>query len=122
MHFPTERIVHTTSLDEPVVGHWLEWNISQTANASAMQDRSVMQEDPNLYSRVLYCLSYVPRPDQWDSDAILSWTCDRHTMFPIPVLDSGAAVSRGLHGRLVNHSAPLLYYVNESLMRQGLCV
>ena len=34
--------------------------IVQTANASDMQDRSAMKEDPNLYSQVLYRLSYIP--------------------------------------------------------------
>ena len=52
MHFPTEKTAHT-SLYEPVVDHWLERKITQTANASTMQ------EDPNLYSGVLYHMSYV---------------------------------------------------------------
>ena len=62
MHFPTDRTAHTTSFDGPVVDHWMERKISQTANASAMQDQSAMQEDPNRYSRVLYCLTYIPPP------------------------------------------------------------
>ena len=48
--FPTDRIAHTTAFDGPVVDHCLERNIAQTANASAMHDRSAMQEDPNLYT------------------------------------------------------------------------
>ena len=60
MHFPRDRTAYTTAFDGPVMDHWLEQKIAQTANASAMQDRSAMQEDPNLYSRVLYRLSYVP--------------------------------------------------------------
>ena len=63
MHFPTDRITHTTTFDGPVVDHWLEWKIAQTENASTMQDQSAMREDPNLYSRVLDCLSYVLPPD-----------------------------------------------------------
>ena len=59
MLFPKDRTAHTIALDGPVVDHWLEQKIAQTANASAMQGRSTMQEDPNLYSRVLYRLSYV---------------------------------------------------------------
>ena len=59
MHCPTDRTAHTTALNGPVVDHWLEWKIAQTANASAMQDRS---GDPNLHSWVLYHLSYVPLP------------------------------------------------------------
>ena len=52
--------IHTTTFEGPVVDLWLEWKIAQTANAFAMQDRSAMHEDPNLYSRVLYRLSYIP--------------------------------------------------------------
>ena len=48
MHFPTERIAHTIDFDGPVVDHCLEWKRAQTANASAMQDGSTMQEDPNV--------------------------------------------------------------------------
>ena len=58
MHFLTDKTAHTTAFDVPVVDHWLERKIAQTANAFAMQDRSAIQEDPNLYSRVLYHLSY----------------------------------------------------------------
>ena len=61
MHFPTDSTAHTPAFDGSVMDHWLDQKIIQTANASAMQDRSAMQ-DPNLYSRVLYCLSYVPPP------------------------------------------------------------
>ena len=43
MHFPTDRTVHTTAYDGPVVDHWWERKIAQAANASTMQ------EDPNLY-------------------------------------------------------------------------
>ena len=39
MHFAKERIAHTTAFDGPVVDQWLELKISQTANASTMQDR-----------------------------------------------------------------------------------
>ena len=50
------QTAHTTAFDEPVVDHSLEWKIAQIADASAMM------EDPNLYSRVFYRLSYVPPP------------------------------------------------------------
>ena len=53
-----ERQHTPTAFGGPVVDHWLEWKVAQTANASAMQDRSIMQEDPNLYSKVLYRLSF----------------------------------------------------------------
>ena len=62
MHFLTDRAAHTTAFDGPVMAHWLKQKITQTANASAIQYRSDMQEDPNLYSSVLYCLSYLPPP------------------------------------------------------------
>ena len=54
MHFPTGRTVYTTAFDGPLVDHWLERQIDQTANASAMQARL------DDYRRVLYHLSYVP--------------------------------------------------------------
>ena len=60
MDYPTDRTAHTTAFIGPVVDHWLERKIAQTGNASAMQDRSAMQEDLNLYSQVLYRLSYFP--------------------------------------------------------------
>ena len=56
MHFPTDKIAHNTAIDGPVVDHWLEWKIAQTVNAPTMQAQS---DDPNLYRRVLYRLSYV---------------------------------------------------------------
>ena len=59
MHFLTDRTAHTTSFDAPIVDHWLEWKIAQTANPSTMQDRSAMQEDPNIYSKVLYRVSHI---------------------------------------------------------------
>ena len=63
MRIPTERTAHTIAFDGPVVDHWLEWKIAQTTNASAMQNQSTMQEDPNLCSRVLCRMSYVfPHP------------------------------------------------------------
>ena len=51
-----------TAFDGPVVDHWFEGKMVQTANASTVQDQSTMQEDPNVYSRVLYRLSYDPLP------------------------------------------------------------
>ena len=40
---------HTTAFDGLVVDHSLEWKIAQIANASTIQDRSAIQEDPNLF-------------------------------------------------------------------------
>ena len=50
MHFATDRTAQTTPFDGPLVDHTLEQKITQTTNASTMQDRSAIQEDPNLYS------------------------------------------------------------------------
>ena len=62
MHFLTDRTAPTTAFDGQVVDYWLKWKIVQTANASAMQDRSAMHEDPSLYSCVLYRGNYVLYP------------------------------------------------------------
>ena len=34
MHFSIDRTVHTTAFDKPVVDHWLERKIAQTAAGS----------------------------------------------------------------------------------------
>ena len=34
MQFPTDRTAHTTAFGGPVVDHWLEGKIAETANAS----------------------------------------------------------------------------------------
>ena len=34
MDFPTDSTAHTTDFDGPVVDHWMEWKITQTANAA----------------------------------------------------------------------------------------
>ena len=39
MHFSIDRTVHTTAFDKPVVDHWLERKIAQTA-AGSTEDRS----------------------------------------------------------------------------------
>ena len=40
MHFSIDRTVHTTAFDKPVVDHWLERKIAQTAAGSTQKDRS----------------------------------------------------------------------------------
>ena len=40
MHFSIDRTVHTTACDKPVVDHWLERKIAQTAAGSTEKDRS----------------------------------------------------------------------------------
>ena len=39
MHFSIDRTVHTTAFDKPVVDHWLERKIAQTAAGSTEKDR-----------------------------------------------------------------------------------
>ena len=40
MHVSIDRTVHTTAFDKPVVDHWLERKIAQTADGSTEKDRS----------------------------------------------------------------------------------
>ena len=59
MHFSEDRdrTVHTTAFDKPVVDHWLERKIAQTAAESTEKDRS---DDRPLQRRARYRLSYIP--------------------------------------------------------------
>ena len=57
MHFSIDRRVHTTAFDKPVVDHWLERKIAQTAAGSTEKDRS---DDRPLQRRARYRLSYIP--------------------------------------------------------------
>ena len=57
MHFSIDRTVHTTAFDKPVMDHWLEWKIAQTAAGSTEKDRS---DDRPLQRRAHYRLSYIP--------------------------------------------------------------
>ena len=59
MHFSIDRTVHTTAFDKPVVDHWLERKIAQTADGSTEKDRS---DDRPLQRRARYRLSYIPLP------------------------------------------------------------
>ena len=43
MHFSIDRTVHTTAFDKPVVDHWLERKIAQTAaGSSAHSEQTVI--------------------------------------------------------------------------------
>ena len=57
MHFSIDRTVHTTAFDKPVVDHWLERKIAQTAAGSTEKDRS---DDRPLQMGARYRLSYIP--------------------------------------------------------------
>ena len=59
MHFSIDRTVHTTAFDKPVVDHWVERKIAQTAAGSTEKDRS---DDRPLQRRARYRLSYIPFP------------------------------------------------------------
>ena len=54
MHFSIDRTVHTTAFDKPVVDHWLERKITQTAAGSTEKDRS---DDRPLQRRARYRLN-----------------------------------------------------------------
>ena len=54
MHFSIDRTVHTMAFDKPVVDHWLERKIAQTAAGSTEKDRS---DDRPLQRRTRYRLS-----------------------------------------------------------------
>ena len=51
MHFSIDRTVHATAFDKPVVDHWLERKIAQTAAGSTEKDRS---DDRPLQRRARY--------------------------------------------------------------------
>ena len=57
--FCIDRTVHTTAFDKPVVDHWLERKIVQTAAGSTEKDRS---DDRPLQRRARYRLSFIPLP------------------------------------------------------------
>ena len=61
MHFSIDRTVHTTAFDKPVVDHWLERKIAQTAAGSTEKDRS---DNRPLQRWACYRLSYIPLPMQ----------------------------------------------------------
>ena len=44
MYFPSESAAHMIAFDGPVVDHWWELNIAQTANPSTMQQSDLPPE------------------------------------------------------------------------------
>ena len=44
MHFSIDRTVHTTAFDKPVVDHWLERKIAQTAAGTASKADTLSTE------------------------------------------------------------------------------
>ena len=57
MHYPTDRIAHTTTFVTPVVEHWLERETAQWVNP--MKDRS---DDTSHHERTLLPRSYISLP------------------------------------------------------------
>ena len=55
MHYPTDRIIHTTAFVTPVVEHWLEREIAQWVHP--MKDQS---DDPSHHERMRNCQEDVP--------------------------------------------------------------
>ena len=58
MHFSIDRTVHTTAFDKPVVDHWLERKIAQTAAGSTEKNRS---DDRPLQRRARCGVSHMHR-------------------------------------------------------------
>ena len=75
MHFSIDRTVHTTAFDKPVVDHWLEWKITQTAAGSTEKDRS---DDRPLQRRARYRLSYIPLSQHSVNGLVLRFTNINH--------------------------------------------
>ena len=73
MHFSIDRTVHTTAFDKPVVDHWLERKIAQTAAGSTEKDRS---DDRPLQRRaskaVTLSTELHPAPPQTQQSTILT--------------------------------------------------
>ena len=57
MHYPTDRVTHTTAFVTPVVEHWLEREIAQWVHP--MKDRS---DDPSHHERTHLPRSYISLP------------------------------------------------------------
>ena len=75
MHFSIDRTVHTTAFDKPVVDHWLERKIAQTAAGSTEKDRS---DDRPLQRRARYRLSYIPLQVAKEYDSQINNASGKH--------------------------------------------
>ena len=49
MHFSIDRTVHTTAFDKPVVDHWLERKIAQTAAGSTQEKHVPLERSVAIY-------------------------------------------------------------------------
>ena len=91
MHFSIDRTVHNTACDKPVVDHWLERKIAQTAAGSTEKDRS---DDRPLQRRGRYRLSYREREKGREKERdICSKTCRGQSHWPCQRLCLRAGVS-----------------------------
>ena len=122
MHFSIDRTVHTTAFDKPVVDHWLERKIAQTAAGSTEKDRS---DDRPLQRRARYRLSYIPLRLNREFDSISCYSlclCPciyRHTGFSFqPVLHDWCNKGRGMYYHvcgMMHIKEPLLLIGESSL-------
>ena len=102
MHFSIDRTVHTTAFDKPVVDHWLERKIAQTAAGSTEKDRS---NDQPLQRQARYRLSYRLRITQCNINYVrgsLTQSIDRN--LTTAALVTGSVSVRALCGRTFGHS------------------
>ena len=64
MRFPTDRILHKTAFDGPVVDHYLERKIAQTANACEMRNANINSKfealSPRLVTKVISSVASLP--------------------------------------------------------------
>ena len=58
MHFSIDRTVHTTAFDKPVVDHWLERKIAQSAAGSTEKDRSDILPLNLPWACIIFCIHY----------------------------------------------------------------
>ena len=105
MHFSIDRTVHNTAFDKPVVDHWLERKIAQTAAESTEKDRS---DDRPLQRRARYRLSYRERERKRD---ICSKTCRGQSHWPCQRLCLRAGMSERKEEMfyLMTHSTHFIY-------------
>ena len=88
MHFSIDRTVHTTAFDKPVVDHWLEQKIAQTAAGSTEKDRSDDRPLQRLSTELHPAPFYIKGLDQNNSENSsylhqckqYSYTCHGHSV------------------------------------------
>ena len=61
MHFPIDRTVHTTAFDKPVVDHWLERKIAQTAAGSTEKECNDSVNEMIIYICIHHSHAFVTK-------------------------------------------------------------